>query len=1222
MSLFRILLPVILLGIPVCVTKAALVDRWSFNNVAASAPNGTTMTDSVSGVVMEVRGNGATFTGTALKLPGTTTGKFADANISAYGNLPNGLISAKTNLTLELWATVVASKTQQRFFSFGNDTAGDGLGAAGEWTGATAPGTTTANDDLMLAAQNGSALSSFPYSDARLSAGTEYKIIAATALATATEYHLVLTFTDGAGSFGSGGGQIAWYRDAVLVGTVDVPFHLYQLHDVNNWLGRSQWSGDTLASITCNEFRIYDHALTVTEITNNFLAGPNPAAPVAQPDSVTINYAHKVRLPVLVNDSGSFFSSSVVVVTPPQSGSAVPDGSGKILYTHTNGTPVSDSFTYCVTGVGGTSAPATVTVNFSNNLRLTNNALNVPASPPATAYQLLTAYAGFNSPLCLATPPSETNRLFVCEKGGLLKVITNLAANAAITFLDLPAVLTARGEALSTGGEQGLLGLAFHPSFPASNYFYLYYSVTTNGTTYERVSRFTVSASSSNAANTASEVILFQQADSANNHNGGDLHFGPDGYLYISLGDGGDQNDTQGHAQKINDGFYAGLARIDVDRRPGSVEPNHLAGVMLYSGAAAYAIPPGNPYLGATSFNGSTFSSNSVRTEMWALGLRNPWRFSFDSATSNLWCGNVGQNMYEGVYIVTNKQNCGWAFYEQNHNGPKIGSAPGGFTYTHPIFEYVHGTGTMQGSCVTGGLIYRGSRISALVGAYIFCDYVSGNIWSLTYTNAIATVNRIAGQANIVAFGTDPSNGDVLMANIASGEILRLTSGTVAGTFPVNLSDTGLFADLADLSPSPGLVNYSVNLPFWSDYAVKSRWFIIPDATSTMTWSRDGLWTFPTNQIWVKHFDMEMERGNPATKRRLETRLLVRNASGVYGVSYQWNAAQTDATLVPDAGSDFDLSITNSGTNYTQHWHIPTRAECLSCHQPQGGFALSSNTRQLNRTNTMGNLSGNQIELLQAAGYFANPPEPVNTLPHHVASGDTGFPLETRVRSYLDVNCSYCHRPGGSGGGTWDGRATTALYSAGIINGPAVNNGGNPANRYIVPSDTLHSIILNRIAVTNGFTRMPPLASSELDPADIALVTQWVQSFDTNRLAFSDWQVANFGTTNSPPAGQNDDPDGDGRNNYLEYLYGTSPVVTDTNFQNPVLTLSPSGVATVSYLLSPNATAQVQTATNLFNWSLWNVPGNNGLPAAGSLQSVSGPATNSPMFFRLLLNSR
>jgi hypothetical protein len=322
---------------------------------------------------------------------------------------------------------------------------------------------------------------------------------------------------------------------------------------------------------------------------------------------------------------------------------------------------------------------------------------------------------------------------------------------------------------------------------------------------------------------------------------------------------------------------------------------------------------------------------------------------------------------------------------------------------------------------------------------------------------------------------------------------------------------------------------------------------------------------------------------------------------------------------VPDVGSDFDLSITNNGSNYIQHWHIPSRAECLSCHTPQGGLALSFTTRQLNRTNTMNSFSGNQLELLESAGYFSNVPEPSDTLPLHVAPGETAFPLETRVRSYLDVNCSYCHRPGGTGGGTWDGRASTALFSAGIINGPAINNGGNPTNKLVVPRDLLHSILLNRVAATNGFTRMPPLATSELDQVNIALLAQWIGAFDTNRMSFPDWQLANFGSTNTPALAA-DDPDLDGRINYLEYVLGTQPQVADTS-PDLSLTRSLSGLATVSYSVSPNAVAQVQISTN-GGWSFWNVPGNNGVPQSNNPQTVSGMSTNSEAFFRLLLNQR
>ena len=1228
MQLIRFVFAAALLaGIYIPSARAALVNRWSFNGTAGSKATGTVFTDTIAGAQAVIVGTGATASTAALTLPGTTSGTQTPAAISAYVDLPNGLISSKTNLTIEIWATVVSAKNWQRLFDFGRmNIAGMGTSAAiGEIKpdAVSAPGSTASSDNLMFAVNRGTTANT-QRTAGRLNDAAELGLDTGLTLAAATQYHYAFVVEDGAGSYGSAGAQVRWYLNGVLAQSLDLNFHLASLEDVNNWLGRSQYSGDSQSNISYDELRIYNHALTTNEIAASRTAGPNPVAPVANANAVTMHYLQKARISVLANDTGNIDPASVVIVTPPSFGRATPDSAGSILYTHTNGTPVTDSFTYRVSGLGGTSGVASVTVNFSTALRLTNNTLNVPSTPPATAYQLINPFPSlsFSQPLCLRTPPGETNRLFICEKTGLLRVIPNLAAPTASTFLDLPALLTSRGEALSTSSEQGLLGLAFHPNFPASNYFYIYYSVTTNAVTYERLSRFTVSAGNTNAANTASELMLWQQADTADNHNGGDLHFGPDGYLYISLGDGGDQNDSQGHAQKINDGFYAGIARIDVDKKPGSLEPNHLVGVFLYSGNAAYGVPVNNPYIGRTNFNNLTVNSNAVRTEMYALGLRNPWRFSIDFATSNLWCGNVGQDAYEGVYIITNGQNCGWAFYEQNHNGPKIGSAPGGFAYTHPIFEYPHGSSTTQGNSVTGGFVYRGSNIPSLYGAYIFCDYVSGNIWSLTYSNSIAAVNRLTGQANIVAFGKDPSNGDVLMADIAGGRILRLTTGTATGSYPLNLSDTGLFADLTDLSPAPGVLPYTPNLPFWSDYAIKSRWFIIPDATNKMTWSRDGLWTFPTNQIWVKHFDMEMERGNPATKKRIETRLLVRNASGIYGVSYQWNGAQTDATLVPEAGSDFPLIITNASVTHTQSWHIPTRAECLSCHTPQGGQALSFTTRQLNRTNTINGFAGNQLELLQSAGYFTAAPEPVNTLPRHVGPADGSVPLDTRVRSYLDVNCAYCHKPGGSGGGTWDGRASTPLFSAGIINGSAVNNGGNPTNRYIVPLDTLHSVILNRVAVTNGFTRMPPLASSELDQTNIALLTAWISTFDTNRLSFAGWQTLYFGSTNNPSADPNADSENDGRINFLEYLTGTSPLLADTNYSDLSCARTSSGLATINYSLSPNGSAQVQIATNLTNWSLWDVPFNDGIPQFTNPQTLQGQTTNDTLFFRLLLNQR
>ncbi|RYD72667.1 MAG: hypothetical protein EOP84_22765, partial [Verrucomicrobiaceae bacterium] len=531
------------------------------------------------------------------------------------------------------------------------------------------------------------------------------------------------------------------------------------------------------------------------------------------------------------------------------------------------------------------------------------------------------------------------------------------------------------------------------------------------------------------------------------------------------------QNDSRNNSQTITKDFFSAVARIDVDKKPANLAPNPHAAIPTDGGVARYSVPADNPYVGATSFNGAAIAPANVRTEFWAVGFRNPWRFHFDSETSELWLADVGQNTYEEVDIVTKGKNYGWAFREGAHNGAKSAQAPANFDtlyHTPPLYEYVHtgvsgGDSNFKGNSITGGVVYRGTRFPGLTGAYIFADYVSGHVWSLVRNGTnTPTVTRIAGETGIVAFGKDPSNGDVLIADGDGGRLLRLTIETPTGTYPQTLSETGLFADLSDLTPSPGVLPYTVNLPFWSDHAIKSRWFALPGTASKMTWSREGTWTFPAGQIWVKHFDLELTRGNPATKKRIETRLLVKNASGSYGVSYRWNDAGTEATLVGDSGADFDLNLTVNGSPYTQRWHVPSRAECLACHTPQAGHALSFNTRQVNLTNILNGFAGNQLTLLHSAGYFSNTPESPNLLPRHLRPSESNFPVEARVRSYLAVNCAYCHQAGGTASpAALDGRPELLLAQTGLINGAASNNGGNAANKLVVPGDAVHSIVLN-----------------------------------------------------------------------------------------------------------------------------------------------------------------
>lgn len=609
--------------------------------------------------------------------------------------------------------------------------------------------------------------------------------------------------------------------------------------------------------------------------------------------------------------------------------------------------------------------------------------LQMPSSPPSYGYSLTNAFGSltFANPVVITSPPGETNRLFIVEQGGRIAVITNLAAPTRTVFLDISSRILGG----TPTDERGLLGLAFHPGYATNGYFFVFYSLsaTTPGVgtgLHERVSRFQVSTTNVNVAAT-NELILISQYDQANNHNGGCLQFGPDGYLYISVGDEGNQNGTLGNTQLINRDFFSAILRLDVDTpfRSASVAANpHPSNTNNPAGIINYRIPADNPFIGATSFNGTNVSPGSVRTEFYAVGFRNPWRFSFDPLTGDLYCADVGQDTWEEIDLVTKGGNYGWNYREGLHARPGSPNPPAIFSAIDPIHEYHHVSSminaNLTGNSVSGGVVYRGTRISALVGSYIFADYVSGNVWALTAngTNFVDST-RLTGDASISAFGIDPRNGDVLTADQSEDTIKRLVLDTnimASGAFPQTLADTGAFTNLMSLTnqtepltANDGVQPYDVNVPFWSDGAHKSRWFFMATNGAKIGFNAEGSWSLPAGMAWIKHFDLEMTNRVSSSSRRMETRVLVRNSHGVYGVTYRWGNSLTNATLVADEGFDEPFTINDGGTMRTQVWHYPSRSECVVCHTPIGGFALGFNTTQLNRD--FGS-NGNQIAAMNA----------------------------------------------------------------------------------------------------------------------------------------------------------------------------------------------------------------------------------------------------------------
>ncbi len=413
-----------------------------------------------------------------------------------------------------------------------------------------------------------------------------------------------------------------------------------------------------------------------------------------------------------------------------------------------------------------------------------------PPPPPIvmvkTDNELVDAFPGlkFEMPLGIVSAPGDKKRIFVVEKTGRVQVIAGLDTDRPEKklFLDLTQIPEAT---LVTEGECGMLGLAFPPDHAKSGRCFVYYSLKIGGVLHQRLSRFRVFQDNPGGVDKTTEQPLLTQQDPASNHNGGDLHFGPDGFLYISVGDGGGGNDQFDNARFINKGFHAAILRIDVDKKAGSLPPNPHASLSVdTNGAAFYAVPADNPFIGRSTHHGESIDTKTVRTEIWATGLRNPWRMSFDAPTGRLLCGDVGQNLYEEINIIVGGGDYGWSYREALHpftSGPGKDREPADFQPVAPIYEYSHAVGLS----VTGGVVYRGKSFPQHRENYIFADYVTGRVIALKDEGkAIWADETLAQDPGIAGIGFDPRNGEVLFANLASGQIKRLQQK--AGAAPSN----------------------------------------------------------------------------------------------------------------------------------------------------------------------------------------------------------------------------------------------------------------------------------------------------------------------------------------------------------------------------------------------------------------------------------------------------
>ncbi|WP_269541985.1 PQQ-dependent sugar dehydrogenase [Cerasicoccus fimbriatus] len=834
-----------------------------------------------------------------------------------------------------------------------------------------------------------------------------------------------------------------------------------------------------------------------------------------------------------------------------------------------------------------------------------------------SAYSLENAFPGlsFSDPITITTVPGESDRVFIGEKGGMLWVIPDL--NAPVLekqqFLSLKYIQNA--------WESGLLGVAFHPDFASNGYFYVYYTphefIDGVRIRYNRLSRFQVSADDPNVADPTSELILINQLDKDIFHNAGDVHFGSDGYLYFTNGDGGDANDSYDVAQRLDLDYFAGLFRIDVDRLPGNLEPNSHPSVVLNpeTGKANYAIPADNPWVGATSFNGSPVNAEEVIMEYFAIGLRNPFRFWIDDTSGNIWIGDVGQYAQEEVDISRGGENFGWAYREGLIDGFKSDQQPEGFVETPPIHVYPRN----EGRAIIGGLVYREDFYPELAGAYVFGDYVSGRIWALRYNGESVSRELLTQQTSLTEFDLHPQTGEILVSIRDSGEIMKLVRNDELAALPETLSETGAFTSLQDMTPAAGVIPYEPNVSFWSDHAIKQRWFAL-SGEEPFDYSLDEGWTAPTGAIWAKHFELELERGNPDSRKRIETRFLVKTEAGAYGVSYQWNEAGTEATLASADGVDIALDIVDEhGFEKTQTWRIPSRSECMQCHSAVSGFALSFNARQLNRSDEFAGQYQNVLAGLTAMGYLAGGPdsEEVKYIPAFATKTDESQSLEFRARSYLAVNCAQCHQPGGAAISDIDLRPHRSLRGTGMINAlPGNDAGGNgdPDNRVIVPGDPDHSVLLQRLCACNGFTRMPPLATFEIDDEGVALIRDWILSL-AGYESYHEW-IENYFSLTAPESAADVDADGDGFSNEFEHLAGTNPNRFADAWQ-PTFQMDGDQLQ-LQYQTVRNLPLLIEASNDLVDWQLWEQGPQSLLSTEGGATMVHDLELESPLFLRFV----
>jgi glucose/arabinose dehydrogenase len=627
--------------------------------------------------------------------------------------------------------------------------------------------------------------------------------------------------------------------------------------------------------------------------------------------------------------------------------------------------------------------------------------------------------------------------LYVLEQKGTVK---RLHADGTVSV-----AMTIDASKITSGGEAGLLGIAFHPQFAQNGFVYLYYTApnqpgggTPTGTVFQSaVVRFH-SNDGGLTFDPTSEKRILTVDQPYSNHNGGTLAFGPDdGFLYFGLGDGGSGGDPENNAQN-KDALLGKMLRIDVD------------------GGDPYSIPTTNPY-----------ATSGGRPEIYALGLRNPYRFRFDPLTNTLWAGDVGQSAREEIDKIVLGGNYGWKIREgKSCYGAMICDGAG---LIDPIVDHPRSEATS----ITGGVVFSGTQVPLLTKKYVYGDFGQGTLWAIGIDEAAPVplaLHEGLGRISPSAFAID-ATGEIVILDYG-GQLLRVgPGGQPVPEMPEKLGDTGCTDDVDPKKPVANLFPYDVNVPQWLDGSEAERYLSIPE-DGVIRAAPDGRLTLPPGSVALKLIRAE--------KRKLETQLLLHRPDGTWNAyTYVWLDNQTDATLVTNGRT----VILPSGRKHV----VVDSAKCVSCHSPEIP-TIGIEAAQLDRDDVDygGGRLGNPLATLEKVGLI-EAPVPRNTYTP-LPRGQGFQTAERRARGYLHANCAYCHR---GGEGLIDLRFSTPLRSTLTCDVQGTSPAGGRLR--ISPGAPSESQVF-RSMQTNGAGRMPPFGTLLPDQEALGFVGSWIES--------------------------------------------------------------------------------------------------------------------------------